>query len=44
MGVSYTYKTRKDLAIEVNYGGGVTLIEIGEREKETHAKITYAAD
>ena len=42
--VTYTYKEPKHLHIELFYRGGVTIIEIIEKEKETQATIMYSRD
>jgi hypothetical protein len=43
--VSYEYKKKpKHLFIELFYRGGMTYVEIIEKEKETHLKITWSPD
>lgn len=42
--VTYRFKTRKHLSIELNYPGGVTTVEIAELPGKTVSKITYSAD
>ena len=42
--VTYTYKEPKHLHVELFYRGGVTTVEIIEKEKETQTKIVYSAD
>ena len=42
--VTYEYKKPKYLSIELFYRGGVTLVEIIEKEKETHLTITWSPD
>ncbi|GBU20450.1 hypothetical protein R80B4_00328 [Fibrobacteres bacterium R8-0-B4] len=43
-GVSYQYKSPKQLRIDLSYDGGATSIEITEGADNTLAKITYSAD
>ena len=42
--VTYTYKEPKYLQVELSYNGGVTTVEIIEKENVTQSKITYSAD
>jgi len=42
--VTYKYKSKKQLYIELSYEGGVTSIEITEGADNTQAKITFSAD
>ncbi|MDR1678726.1 MAG: hypothetical protein LBR81_03010 [Prevotellaceae bacterium] len=42
--VEYQYKTENHLFIKLFYNGGVTYVEIIEKENETQSKITYSAD
>ncbi len=42
--IAYRFKNRKQLAITLNYPGGVTIVEIEESPGKTVSKITYSAD
>ncbi len=42
--VSYQYHTKKHLVIELNYPGGITIVEIIERKNNTMSNITFSAD
>ena len=42
--VTYEYKNPKHLLIELFYRGGMTWVEIIEKEKETHLTITWSPD